>query len=113
MKSNLLNKHFLKTGEALSIANVFKVLGSSNVEIINYFQKSSPKIDEKVQAIEDNCKKSEDDIEIHENLLDDIVKDYKTLLNTNTQLKGKAIILQKGFMYRILYLEDKILALFT
>jgi hypothetical protein len=51
-------------------------------------------------------------MEIHEQLLEGIVKDYKTLLNSNTQLKGSAIILQKGFMNRILYLEDKILALF-
>lgn len=84
MKSNLLNKHFLKTGESLSIANVITIIGSSKEAIYEQFQKTQPKAYEKIQTIEDNCKKSEDGLEIHEQLIEGIVKDYKTLLNTNT-----------------------------
>jgi hypothetical protein len=40
MKSNLLNNHFLKTGESLSIANVFKIIEGSKEAIIKHFEKT-------------------------------------------------------------------------
>lgn len=113
MKSNLLNKHFLKTGESLSLATCMKSMGGQNEPIIEYFQKTSSKTDDSVSIVEENCKKSDEDMQKHEALLEGIVKDYQALYFMNKQLNGRVIVLKKEYFKGMLLLEDKILQLFT
>lgn len=96
MVSNLINQHFLSTGESLTLANVMKIIGGQKDTCIDDYNKSIPKVDEALTTIESNCKKSEEDMEKHEQLLEGVIKDYKSLLNINTQLKNTAITLQRG-----------------
>lgn len=80
--------------------------------VIDYFEKTSPKVGESVALIYLNIKSSEEDLEKHEALLEGITKDYNALYFMNKQLNSRVIVLKQEYLKGMILIEDRIARLF-
>lgn len=112
MKSDLINKLFLKDGEGTSIGA--QLWGPDPInDMLKLIDADFKAIDEAEKQMNDDATKSEESMKTHEKLLEGIERDYKMMTSIDTQLQNKGLRLKKRLMNYILHLEDKILQTFS